>query len=246
MKSENLLIIPDTDARIYRIYPKHRFLELLRSGKNALVKPDLWNDPFENFFLRSAVLGPKGERIVISSLADDWYGQCWTLNEDTDAMWRIYSHDKDGIKVRTTIRKLFDSFYDENDKFARLKFLMGSVRYWKEAEIVDLMNKVSFYDIAFGGQATGFAELLCVKREAFEHEREVRLLFQDLAPKRSSGPVVLFDIEVNKVFDEVVLDPRLSEAEAAAFSAEIVAAGCTLSISQSPLYRLPKFKLRLE
>ena len=183
MKLDNLLDIPNPDVPLFRIYPKHRFLDLLR----ALVKPRLWDDPFENFFLRSRVAGPQGEQISIESLAEDWYGQCWTLNEDTDAMWRIYSHCEDGIKVRTTIRKLFDSFYDGSDKFADLKFLIGKVHYWKESKIVDFMRSVRFYDdVARGGQATAFAKLLCVKREAFDHEHEVRLLFRN-RPLKAAG-----------------------------------------------------------
>ena len=181
----------------------------------------------------------------MKGLAEDWYGQCWTLNEDTDAMWRIYSHDKDGIKVRTTIRKLFKSFYDTTDRYAALKFLIGTVQYRKENEIADFMSKTSFTDIAHGGQATGFARLLCVKREAFGHEREVRLLFQDTEPKRNTGDMVLFDFDVNTICDEVMIDPRLDDAEVAALKAEIAAAGCTIPVSQSTLYQMPKFTLRL-
>jgi hypothetical protein len=214
MKSDNLLDIPNPNVPLFRIYPKHRFLDLLRTRKNALRKPRLWDDPFENFFLRSSVIGPHGERISIEKLAEDWYGQCWTLNEDTDAMWRIYSHSKDGIKVRTTIRKLFDSFYDGNDNFADLKFLVGKVQYWKEADITRFMSEVRFYDnVASGGQATGFAKLLCVKRKAFEHESEVRLLFQDLDPKRSTGDFTLFDFDVNAICEDVVIDPEMMAAK---------------------------------
>jgi hypothetical protein len=246
MKSDNLLYIPNPEAPLFRIYPKHRFLDLLRTRKNALVKPRLWDDPFENFFLRARGRGPEGETISMESLAEDWYGQCWTLKEDTDAMWRIYSHCKEGVKVRTTIRKLFDSFYDGSDKFADLKFLIGKVQYWKESDIVDFMSSVHFYnDVALGGQATGFAKLLCVKREAFEHEREVRLLFQDLDPKRSTGNVTLFDFDVNAIIEDVVIDPRLDEAQVAAFRDDILAAGCTLPVSQSPLYRMPNFTISL-
>ena len=35
--------------------------ELIRSRKNALVKPAPRDDPFENFFLRSETPGPNGE-----------------------------------------------------------------------------------------------------------------------------------------------------------------------------------------
>ena len=248
MKDDNILDIANPDEPIYRIYPKHRFLELLTCGKNGLVKPRVWDDPFENFFLRSEVTDPSGAKISIDNLAEDWYGQCWTQNADTDAMWRIYSpgKDKDGIKVRTTIRKLFDSFYDSADGYAALKFLIGKVQYKTEADIAAFMGKTTFRDIAFGGQATGFARLLCIKREAFAHENEVRLLFQDIDPKRGQRVVALFDFDMNTICDEVVLDPRLDATKFAALKAEIVAAGCTLPIAQSPLYQMPKFTLRLE
>lgn len=50
-----------------------------------------------------------GAPVSFSGLADDWYGQCWSLLEESDAMWRIYSPkaSDEAIKVKTTIRKLF-------------------------------------------------------------------------------------------------------------------------------------------
>ena len=245
MNLNNLINITDTDVPVYRIFLKRRFLDLLASGKNGLVNPSKWEDPFENFFLRSQVAGPNGEKISMSSIAADWYGQCWTFNDDTDAMWRIYSHGKDGIKVKTTVRKLFESFYDDGDPFATLKFFLGKVSYHTEAEIALFMNRITFQDIAFGGQATTFAELLCIKREAFSHENEVRLLFQDTDPKRGNSGVAQFDLNVNTVFDHIVIDPRLSDVNAGTLVTEIKCAGCTLPIARSTLYRVPVFKIRL-
>jgi hypothetical protein len=245
MNVKNLLNVSDPDAPICRIFSKNRFLDLVGSRKNGLVSPSKWEDPFENFFLSAQVIGPRGENISMNNLAKDWYGQCWTHNDDTDAMWRIYSHGRDGIKVKTTVRKLFVSFYDNQDPYAVLKFFVGQVRYFTEADIATFMNNVTFQDITFGGQADKFAQLLCVKREAFEHEHEIRLLFQDIDPRRGTDGVALFDLDVNVVCDEVVLDPRLSDADFVETKAQIKAAGCTLPISQSTLYHLPAFKIRL-
>jgi hypothetical protein len=110
MNAKNVLHINDIDAPIYRIFSKLRFLALARTSQNGLVNPSKWDDPFENFFLRSEISGARGERISMNSLERDWYGQCWTYNNDTDAMWRIYSSRKDGIKIKTTVRKIFESF----------------------------------------------------------------------------------------------------------------------------------------
>ena len=161
-------------------------------------------------------------------------------------MWRIYSSEKEGLKVKTTIRKLFESFYDERDVYAPLKFLLGKVLYYSEAEIVNFMKRVTFQDISFGGQATKFAELLCVKREAFAHENEIRLLFQDLDPRRGADGVALFEFDVNTICDGIVLDPRLSDTMAANLKQEIEAAGCVVPVSQSTLYRAPAFTIPLQ
>ena len=87
--------------------------------------------------------------------------------------------------------------------------------------------------------------MLCVKREAFEHEHEVRLLFQDLILKRSEGDFTLFDFDVNAICDDVVLDPRLDEAQVVAFREDYFSCRMPLPVSQSPLYRPPKFVISL-
>jgi hypothetical protein len=51
----NYLDIPafQRDAFVYRIVKTERLFRFLRTGKNVLVKPELWDDPFENFILKS-------------------------------------------------------------------------------------------------------------------------------------------------------------------------------------------------
>lgn len=85
----------DLDRRIYRIYALDRFKALLAAKVDALVNPTKWQDPFENFFLeRTEVMDDvTSSTIPLKNLAVDWYGQCWSMNKDTDAMWRIYSAD---------------------------------------------------------------------------------------------------------------------------------------------------------
>jgi hypothetical protein len=65
MKDDNILDIENLDEPIYRIYTKYWILELLKSGKNGLVKLRTWDDPFENFFLRSEVTDPSGAKISL-------------------------------------------------------------------------------------------------------------------------------------------------------------------------------------
>ena len=75
---------------IYRIYPLHRFKKLLKSKVDALVNPSKWDDPFENFLLTRTKVVTQGSNGVpetgsLEGLAKDWYGQCWSMHEETDA-----------------------------------------------------------------------------------------------------------------------------------------------------------------
>jgi hypothetical protein len=91
----NLIRLDDSGLGrpIYRIYALDRFRALLASKQDVVVNPTKWDDPFEDFFLERTEVADhaSGGTIPLRNLAGDWYGQCWSLNKDTDAMWRIYS-----------------------------------------------------------------------------------------------------------------------------------------------------------
>ena len=142
---KNYILIDENglDSPIYRIYGINRLESLFHSNTDALVSTDKWDDPFENFFLaRTEAVDPEtGNFIILKNLADDWYGQCWSLNRETDAMWRIYSPDpknQPGVKVRTTIRKLFNNLSSSNSTFPVLQFFVGRVDYWSQKKIKNI------------------------------------------------------------------------------------------------------------
>jgi len=217
----------------------------MQAGKNCLVNPSKWDDPFENFFLQCDCVNSRGEKISLHSLRADWYGQCWTTIRDSDAMWRIYSPCKDGARARTTIRKLFDSFYDQTDDYARLRYFVGAVGYEDRASIENFLMTTSFQDLAFGGMPHNFARTLCIKRPEFEHEREVRLLYQDIDPKCGAGGLAFFPFAYQSILEEIALDPRLLPADFSAAETQLRSLGCTLPIAQSDLYQFAPVTIRL-
>jgi hypothetical protein len=253
----NLIRIDNLDQSLYRVYALKWFEELLASGHDALANPTKWEDPFENFFLEATELvdNPSGRTVPLKNLAADWYGQCWSTLEESDAMWRIYSADPNksnadpkeiGVKVKTTIKKLFDNLKATGSSAPYLQFFVGRVDYKTEPEIVALMNTLTFRDVSLGGQGEKFADLLCIKREAFQHEHEVRLLFQDMDPKRGAEKLFKYRLDANVILEEAVLDPRLKNGDATALESKLRSAGCTLPIRHSLLYRAPHFVIPIE
>lgn len=242
LMQSNGLNIDDWDDPIFRVFSLHWFKDMITQRSNGLVRTSKWDDPFENFFLRCNVRTENGELASLQPIHDGWYGQCWTMDRDSDAMWRIYSHDKGGIRVSTTIRRLFSAVCDTKDEFAKLKFFIGAVEYKGRQQIERFIRDTSFWDLAHGGLADKFARTLCIKRLEFSHEKEVRLLIQDVDHKHGDVLNVPFNYEV---LDDAVCDPRLEPAEFERVKNELGGLGCTLPITQSDLYKIDAMTISL-
>lgn len=139
---------------IYRIISVQRLFELFENKNNVLVAPAKWDDPFENFILRS-------QRV---------YGQCWTLQRASDAMWRIYSPNADAVRVRSTAGTVAQSLrFALNDKLQGDVYI-GRVRYVPNEQLMSFAKRVRELSNQRPSKIT--AETLLVKRPALRHERE--------------------------------------------------------------------------
>lgn len=241
----NAIDIIDLDEKIYRIFSISRFKELLITKKLVLVNPEKWDDPFENFFLKANAIEPDGTLVSLEDISKSWFGQCWTYTKDSDALWRIYSSKKDGIRVTTTIRKLFSQIWDDTDEFKFLNYFISAVKYKSRSEIESFMNNTSFLNIATGGQNDGFAKLLCIKRNEFSHENEIRVLTFDNNKKGNDGCYEV-DIEYQDIFEEICLDPRLEDIEFQNLKNEIKKYSGSIPITQSDLYKISFNPIKLQ
>jgi hypothetical protein len=237
----------DLDIVVHRTFSFDRFVDLIRSNENGLVSPGLWDDPFENFLLaHTLVRTPDGELGTLEPLAADWYGQCWTATADSDAMWRIYSATHTGIKATARLGDLLDGLAASAHLSPRLQTFAGRVEYRDQQAIAAHMSSLTFTDLALGGTNDRFAELLCVKREAFAHEDEIRLLYCDVEPKRGNGTVYRYGLDPNTVLRSVEVDPRTSDQVAAGIISQLRSEGLTIPAFRSTLYDAPSFTIPLE
>jgi hypothetical protein len=233
----------DPDMKIYRVFPFWRALQLFQTKTLVLVRPALWDDPFENFLLNAKVEFPDGSQASLETIRDAWYGQCWTGQTESDAMWRIYSGDKTGVRLSTTAGKLFNAVCATPDQWSPLQYFIGRVAYHPQATILSFFDELTFADLTAGGQNYDLAQSLLIKRETFEHEKEVRILHFDTDARRS-GKAVEFSIDPPTLIDDVMLDPRLDASMVATISAALNSAGHTGPILQSDLYRMPSLTIQ--
>jgi hypothetical protein len=235
------------DAPIYRVYPIDRLTQLFTDKRNTLVKPLMWDDPFENLVFQQTATLTNGQTVSFDSIREKFYGQCWTLNtEETDALWRIYSPNKDGVRVKTTLRKLFDSFYDPTYKWAMIAFYIGKISYETSAEIKSFFENPENLEMIFDTSGQGSVQTLLVKRTEFKHENEVRLIYSaNSETDDTTKNIYQYDFNPNNILDELLFDPRFDDGIFASKTVEFRANGFTKTIEKSKLYHVPNFNLRL-
>lgn len=140
------------------------------------------------------------------------FAQCWTTASMSDAMWRIYSPNFLGVRLRTKVGTLTQAMqaYTANNKgfkrrLEKVRYL-AQVDYKKEtAQVEALMDDSEFSSPSLG------ADLLCIKRSAFEHESEVRaILFDSNADRDGSGVLkgIVVNFEGVDLIESILFDPR--------------------------------------
>ena len=252
-KGKNIIRISEEelDNPIYRVFSKRWLISALEKKSNSLVKPHLWDDPFENFIFRSSAITTDDIDVDFGNIRNNFFGQCWTFStEETDALWRIYSPNKDGFRVKTTIRKIFDAFYDPKHKWAMIAFYIGRIDYQPESVIKEYFEtRENLRSHIFDSSGNGQVETLLIKRMEFKHENELRLIFSTHPNWYDTNQNSYeFPIDINLHFEEILADPRMDDSDSSNYSnsvKEIRALGYTNPIEKSKLYQIPNLNLRL-
>lgn len=193
------------NTMLYRYVGLSQFMSFVETYSTTLTQVKQWQDTWEIPFRHVAVVdssAPIGSGDITwrdDPIYEQVYGQCWSLNAESDAMWRIYSPNKEGLMIATTVKR-----------FGLLKGVNGA-----------LLAPVIYYDNVEKGrdrvhEQYGYADIVgaFLKRKAFEHEREVRLatlnndaclghVYEDCSHIRLS-------LNPMEFITEITIDPRAS------------------------------------
>ena len=130
MTGDNYINLKGNEMRLVRV-PSNLsdpFLQLFKTRRNVLVRPQLWGDPFENFILNAQARLPTNQ-VVTFGFNNDFYGQCWTLHTASDAMWRIYSPNSSGGSHPNHSAPTGQSLADTLGQWAHVQCFIGKVQY---------------------------------------------------------------------------------------------------------------------
>jgi len=154
-------------------------------------------------------------------------------------MWRIYSQNKNGIRIRTTVEKLLESLSIANVSTPMVESGIGKVTYKTDKKIVAAVKGTFREDgrMTFGGL---FRSLL-IKRKAFEHEKEIRLIHLDWGHELPDSNLFKYEIDPHDLISQVMIDPRISYDEFKNIQKKIEnKTGYKGDIKRSLLYKLPE------
>ena len=236
-----LTMQPDElDTPIYRVFDVAHLIDAFEQDNNTLVTPAKWDDPFENVILRMKWTLKGGTRFG-NAMRDQVYGQCWSTKAESDAMWRIYSPQRQGVRVTTTPRALLTSLWVAVPKNPELSSFIGSVEYYDTDELYrHLKDRLSVAEGLIDPTGQSQALSLLIKRREFDHEHEVRLIHIDLVGAARPDGLFQYAMNPRTLFTHLQFDPRLAESMVDVFMQHL-RGPCDYDglIDQSSLYSLP-------
>lgn len=199
---------------VYRFMQLDRLVEMVKTGYLYFHQVIRWEDRWEIPYRYLQITKQEKNRDLVN--ADYMYGICWTKEFDTDAMWRIYSKDKNSVCVATTVKQLYDALSLLWATYANL--FMAPVQY------VDL-TPTNINEVINSNEVQYYPQFMYpafIKRTEFRHENEIRLLLFCAGIGQLQTGSIKFEKEGIQIpltntnfINEIILDPRLNDAEEA-------------------------------
>jgi hypothetical protein len=212
------------------------FVELKQTSFSRVKNwPDTWEVPTARLPMQTDD-GPV--KYSLWNINESMFGQCWSLHGESDAMWRIYSPQNEGVVIHASVKK-FRLLRDI--KYAAL----GPVIYYDDLKMV--LDEVETHP--HRGPYERFTGAF-LKRKAFEHEREVRLVTMDdpqcLVRTPPAGASRLsVDLDPLEFIEGITIDPRADDQYVTVIQKYCQRAGFSINPTRSTLYGDPYELTRL-
>lgn len=194
----------DDDKVIWRYVDFVKFASILNSQSFFHSRMDFLGDPFEGSVTNNDMDEKRRQWIEMSmdggapagvyehhdmAMSRDprteVYVSCWhESRHENVAMWKIYSDEKKGIAIKSTVGKL-RTFLPDEGRVRRVKYLD--------------------YD---NDRVLDYSPVYC-KRSSFSYEREVRSAIPHRLDKGSQPAGIDVQVDLESFIDEIVLSPRM-------------------------------------
>ena len=132
------------------------------------------------------------------------YVNCWNIAEDESyALWKIYTLPKTGIAIRSTVGNLRKSLDNDNIKIYKVKYI-------KSFSNIEEKYEIPFYDL---GRDETYGYILnkrfggVYKQEVYRYENEVRAVYLEFSNKEN----INFNVDLDILIDSIYISPFASD-----------------------------------
>lgn len=234
---------------IYQILPIKFLVKILTTDQIRFMNiARHWQDPYELFMLKyDIIVDGHSCKDKMSQMSMRYYGQCWSEKRDSDAMWRIYSHDMGSVRIKTTVGKMIDVI-NQTREMVSVVPLFGKVQYLNKKEMSSWLK--TKLNEGSGQLYFTFGDSLFVKREEFVHESEARFILYFDEQYASSNidkmkckcsnmndGFIGLEVDPSGFIEEIAFDPRLSVEDFADWKNMLSMVSGNIPIVQSDLYK---------
>jgi hypothetical protein len=160
--------------------------------------PSSWDDPYE--------------RVVLHERSTAIFAQCWSHKAISDAMWRIYSPHAHGVRLGTTRHLLEQALSEAEKENDKLRFKIKKVEYLYQKALDSKLDEVCA-SLKESYTFSNAIQPLFLKRQAFEHEKETRVVVYNPAFLKSPGAKgITIKIDPFKLIRSIWIDPRAPDS----------------------------------
>lgn len=203
-----------------------KFLFLLINKQLYLSRVDQFSDKAEVLVTQKEVdYWNKSFHLDIKTTCETYrttiYANCWIKSQnEVSTMWSSYASDKDGIAIRSTVKRLIDSYSGD------LSVVIVDVNYIDHhLETVlpsnEPPNGIRFYT---------------TKRLSYKAENEIRLIYDvGAANQNNNNTYHLLPIDINQLIEEIHIAPQAPASFIKDIKSLIKTYGCHALVKGSEL-----------
>lgn len=175
------------DMKLYRYLTLGSFLELIELKRMYLTNLNNWEDPWELPAKHRESYGLKGTLL----------GQCWTSQGVSDAIWKMYGKNKEGILIETSVNKFRLLNNLSNSFLCPIIYYDNLDKTLNDIELLHSDMKVFYHGV--------------LKRVAFKHEKEIRLISYINKDMNYDKKNLIISVEPHNFIENIFIDPRASD-----------------------------------
>jgi hypothetical protein len=205
----------DKGTKLYKYVRLSQFMSMVETSSIPITKVKSWEDTWEMPITRLIKKSDYDFLRGVPKTCHMIYGQCWSLNPESDAMWRIYSRNHEGVMIGTSVSKLHTLADITNSMLAPVSYYSVLAEGLKEVFVTNPEYNNAAVAVGVSDYVPALVSAF-LKRTAFEHEKEMRLVTvrsKECLRRRYSetGNYIKIEFAPTEFLESITIDPRAED-----------------------------------